>query len=244
MRSKERSTDLPNSHSYSVIIPTINEQAGIAHAIESAWKAGADEVIVCDGGSNDQTCQIAGEQECKLVHSEAGRAVQLNEGARAATGDVLLFVHADNSLPHGACRQIDSAFANPDLLWGAFRQRIDSKRWVYRWIERGNAARIRWRSMAYGDQGIFVRRPIFQDIGGFDHVRLLEDVLLSQRLRKLVKPVLLPGPLIVSDRRWETRGVIRQTLANWRILIRFNLGVSPDHLAQEYLPHQDNSSSI
>ncbi|MCO6456540.1 MAG: TIGR04283 family arsenosugar biosynthesis glycosyltransferase [Pirellulaceae bacterium] len=221
----------------SLVIPVINELACIAAAVDSGWRAGVDEVLVVDGGSTDGTWQLLERLNCRSLRSPAGRAAQQNAGAASARGDVLLFQHADNRLSPRAADQIREALGNPRRLCGAFRQRIDSPRRVYRCLEWGNAWRVRWQGMPYGDQGIFVRREIFQQLGGFPEVPLMEDVLLMRRLRRLAWPVLLPGPLLVSPRRWERHGVVRQTMRNWSLLAALRLGVSPARLAAWYRRH-------
>ena len=221
----------------SVIIPALNEAANIAAAIDGAWQAGAHEVIVVDGGSADGTLEIATRQKCLALSSVRGRAVQQNVGARRASGDVLLFLHADTWLAAGGVGQIVEAMQPARVVAGAFRQRIDAAGVLYRLLERGNALRARW-GRPYGDQGIFVRREVFERVGGFPEVRLLEDVLFVRQLRRLGRLALLPGPLHVSARRWRRHGVVRQTLRNWRILAAAKLGVSPDQLAGLYPPHE------
>jgi len=158
----------------------------------------------------------------------------MNAGAAASRGDVLLFLHADNWLAPDAADQVRRAVAEANVLGGAFLQRIDADGWRYRMLERGNAWRVERLWMPYGDQGIFMRRETFARLGGFPEVRLMEDLLLMRRFRCLSRPVLLPGPLHVCARRWQQRGVIRQTLRNWLLLTAERLGVSPDRMARFY----------
>lgn len=200
--------------------------------------AGADEVFVVDGGSTDGTAAVAESSAARVLHSSPGRAVQMNLGAKASTGEVLLFLHADNWLEAGAVGQIREALTDEHVVAGAFRQRIESPGLPYRWIEWGNARRVAWWRMAYGDQGIFVRREVFEQLGGFAEVPFLEDVLFSRRVRGEGKVALLAGPLHVSARRWQKHGVVRQTLKNWLILSAHHFGVSPHRLAEFYRSHQ------
>jgi rSAM/selenodomain-associated transferase 2 len=225
----------------SVIIPALNEAANFRRAVESAWQAGANEVLVSDGGSTDETPQIAGSLDCKLIASARGRALQQNEAARLAHGDVLLFLHADCALASGVANQIERTLAKPQVLHGAFRQRIEAQGVGFRLLERGNAARVRLLGLPYGDQAIFVRRSLFEKLGGFPEVPLLEDLILMQRLRQRAWPALLPGPVFVNPRRWQSRGIVRQTLRNWRIVSAYSLGVPPDQLAGQYPAHSDQS---
>jgi rSAM/selenodomain-associated transferase 2 len=220
--------------SVSVIIPAWNEAERIAAAIDRAWTAGANEVIVAEAGSDDSTRTIAASCRCQLVESPRGRATQQNAGAAAATGNVLLFLHADTWLPPGAIDQIRAVLRDPRVVFGAFEQQIEAPGWRYRLLERGNTLRAKRFRLPYGDQGIFVRRSTFLAAGGFPHVRLMEDVLLMRRLARHGRPAILPGPIRVSARRWETRGVARQTARNWILLTAHALGASPDRLATFY----------
>lgn len=224
--------------SVSIIIPTLNEAENIGSAITRAWQTGPQEVIVVDGGSSDATTTIAAAHQCLVLQGPRGRGVQQNLAARHATGDVLLFVHADDWLEPGALEQVGTALADPRVPAGAFRQQIDAPGWRYRLLERGNAVRAgRW-GRPFGDQGIFVRREVFERIGGFPEVALLEDVLLMRRVRRHGWPVLLPGPIHVSPRRWQRHGVVRQTLRNWLLLTAATLGISPNRLAAYYAAHR------
>ena len=221
-----------NPADISVIIPTLNEQDTITESVGSALAAGAEEVIISDGGSTDATWDLAQQAGASIrVRSLPGRGIQLNAGAVHAQRDVLLFLHADNRL-HRTCLQQICQCGEP--LWGAFRQRIESNRTVFRLLEWGNSLRARYRAMPFGDQGIFVQRETYQRVGGFPEIPLMEDVELSGKLREFRRPLLLDGPLYVSPRRWDRRGVIRQTLINWSIQMSYRLGASPEQLQQRY----------
>lgn len=222
----------------SIVIPTLNEAVWIRQNIQHALALQPHEVVVADSQSQDGTDELARSAGARVVTSERGRGRQLNAGARAATGDVFLFLHADCWLEPQATDQIEAALRDETVMGGAFRQRIDDERPVFRWLESGNAARVRWRRMPYGDQGIFVRRSAFEALGGFADVRLMEDVLLMREFRRRRWRIeLLPGPIHVDPRRWLKHGVIRQTLRNWTLLAGLKLGVSPDRLAEFYSPH-------
>lgn len=223
----------------SVVIPTINEAHVIARSIELAWAAGADEVIVVDGGSSDATVEICQQNQCRLVHSPAGRGIQLNAGAAAASGDVLLFLHADNWLVENAIQQLKTLDANNDQLFGGFRQRIEHTGQVFRWIETGNAWRVQWRGLVYGDQAMFVSKSLFESVGGFRAIVLMEDLAFSQHIKKTtkVRPQLLAGPTHVDARRWQETGVARQTLKNWCLATGYLLGADPNRLAKRYRRH-------
>lgn len=225
----------------SIVIPALNEAANIAATVNSAWATNPAEVIVVDGGSGDRTAELARAAGAAVVESPPGRARQQNAGAERAVGDALIFLHADCRLAGDALRQVARALADPQVECGAFCQQIEAEGRRFRWLERGNAWRVRRRGLAYGDQGIFVRRTVFESLGGFPEVRLMEDLILMRLLRRRSRPVLLPGPIFVSPRRWQKHGVIRQTARNWLLLSAFRLGVHPDRLAAFYSPHQNSA---
>lgn len=217
-----------------VVIPAIDEEAAIGEAVRSAKQAGAGEVIVVDGGSSDRTMEVARQSGAsKLVRSIRGRGIQMNSGALLVDPNqlVVLFLHADNRLGESCLQQICQ---HPQAMWGAFRQQIDSSAWIYRWIEWGNSLRVRIRRVPFGDQGIFVLKEVFDRVGGFEEIALMEDVSLSHKLRRLSPPLLLNGPIMVSSRRWRRRGPVRQTLRNWMIQIAYALGTPPERLKKWY----------
>jgi rSAM/selenodomain-associated transferase 2 len=228
----------------SVIIPALNEAACIARAIRAAWALGVDEVIVVDGHSLDATPEIARHHGAMVLSSPIGRANQQNVGAMKSRGDVLLFLHADNWLEPDAGQQLRDCLGNPKILGGAFQQHIEAPGHLYRLLEWGNAARVRWRGMAYGDQAIFMRRDTFESLNRFPPVKLMEDVLLMRSFRQLAWPVLLPGPVHVHPRRWQQHGVILQTLRNWTLQLAHAAGFSPDRLAHFYPAHQEVSCHV
>ena len=219
-------TQLPR---LSIIIPVLDEAERIADAIQAAWRLHPLEVIVVDGGSRDATLDRA-QAASQVVHSRPGRGTQLRAGTEVAQGDRFLFLHADTYLDPDARAQL---MATPFPSCGAFRQAIDAAHWVYRWIERGNAIRA-GRGLPYGDQAIFVDRPLLDRVGGIADIPLMEDVDLMLRLRRMTAPRLLKGPVYVSARRWQKRGVFRQTLRNWCILTAWRCGVPPETLVGWY----------
>lgn len=220
--------------SVSIIIPALNEGAIIFDVVRRAQATGPQEVIVADGGSQDATAALAESAGVKVLCTARGRASQQNAAARVAAGEILLFLHADTHLAADGVRQIERACADARVGCGAFRQSIDAPGFAYRLLERGNAWRAARRGLPYGDQGIFVRRALFDAVGGFPELKLMEDVFLMRQLRRRVWPVLLPGPLYVSARRWQRHGVVHQTLRNWSLLAAARAGVHPDRLARFY----------
>ncbi len=218
----------------SVVIPTLDEAATIAAAIESVRDAG--QVIVVDGGSRDATCSIAETfAGVTVVTSAPGRGVQLASGAERCERPVWLFLHADCQLAPSALDEICKTFERaPTRGWGALRQRIDAAGFRFRLLEMGNAARVRFRGLPFGDQAMFVKADWYRRAGGFEPLPLMEDLRLSLRLRRRAWPLLVEGPVIVSDRRWRRVGVARQTVLNTLLQCGHALGISPARLARFY----------
>lgn len=225
---------LNSSRQVSIVIPTLNESATIVAAIDAARNCNPFEIIVVDGGSTDNTITLASRMTEKVYRCKRGRAVQQNFGAGKAKGDILLFLHADTLLDPDSLNQINAALQNPHIGCGAFRQRIESASLSFRIIEIGNSIRARWFSRPYGDQAIFVRREIFERIGGFPEIGLLEEIHLMRKLNRITKTCLLSGPLKVSPRRWEKNGIVRQTLRNWLLVVSEWCGVHPNKLEKFY----------
>ncbi len=228
----------------SIIIPTLNEESNIADCIESAVASNPWEIIVADGGSNDRTIEIASSQNVQVVCSKKGRAFQQNAGAAEATGDILLFLHADCRLPSTALDQIADAFETRAARIGGFRQHIAASGLLFRALEIGNAARILWLRTPYGDQGIFIARELFESAGGFPRIPIMEDLQLMRTLQRHNRPHLLPGPLVVDARRWKKNGIIRQTLRNWRLVFGWATGrMTPTELGRRYPVCNDSHST-
>lgn len=217
----------------SVIIPALNEGTQMADAIRRTREAGASEIIVVDGGSTDRTLAAADAAD-QVILSPSGRARQQNAGAAAATGDVLSFLHADCRLPLDGLSAISAALDDDRCVGGCFRQAIAGDGLGYRLLETGNAWRVRMLGWAYGDQGIFVRRSVFEELGGFPDVPLMEDLYFMKRLKRKGRLTLLHARLQVSPRRWQSQGIVRQTLRNWRYIALAHCGVPLDRLASSY----------
>jgi len=217
----------------SVIIPTLNEARRIGGLVEQTRRFGDCEIVVADGGSSDDTWFEARNADVRLT-TAAGRAVQQNAGAAASRGDVLVFLHADCTLAPDALAAVRSALDDTSVVGGCFRQQIDAGGLRYRLLERGNAARVRLFKWAYGDQGIFVRRDVFERLGGFPELELMEDLFFMKRLKQAGRIVQLDAPIHVSARRWQQCGVVRQTLRNWTLMFLAQCGVSPNRLARFY----------
>jgi rSAM/selenodomain-associated transferase 2 len=218
----------------SVVIPALNEAAGIAAAVASVRRQGPHEILVADGGSSDATAVIARPLADRVLMTPRGRAAQMNAGAAAATGDALLFLHADCTLEPGAVAEAVRLLATPGVAAGCFTMRVAADGFWFRSIDGCATGRVRLTGIPYGDQGLFVTRETFDRAGGFPPVRFLEDVLLGLRLRRLGRVVVARPRVVVSARRWQKVGVVRQTLVNWGLTALAAAGVPPDRLADYY----------
>ena len=217
----------------SIIIPILNEERILAQTLNRLQpELRGHELIIVDGGSTDASVSIA-QKFGRVVFSERGRAKQLNAGAAAATGDILVFLHADVWLEPGAMAAVETALAN-GYVGGAFRQKIDGKHFLYRFIETAANFRAKRLQVFYGDGGIFLARTHFKQIGGFPDVPILEEMGFSKALRRLGKTTLISPCIHISSRRWEEGGIVRTTLNNWLITLLYFLGVSPERLARLY----------
>jgi rSAM/selenodomain-associated transferase 2 len=222
----------------SIIIPVLNEQANIQSAIASILTGSNIEAIVVDGGSTDDTCNLARAQGVTVLSSGLGRAQQMNVGAKAATGDILVFLHADTRLPAGFDALIRAALSSETgqiPIAGAFSLRIDAPQQRLRWVEIGANWRSRWLQMPYGDQAIFLRASVFTEIGGFPELPIMEDFELIQRLKRRGSIVILPASATTSARRWLEKGIFKTTLINQSIVLGYLLRFSPHRLKQLYL---------
>lgn len=215
-----------------IIVPILDEAAGIVGALKALGPLAA-EIIAVDGGSRDASLALAQMHADQAISARRGRASQMNAGAAVAGGEILLFLHADTRLPAGADRQILAAI-DSGALWGRFDVRIEGSSWLLPLIGWLMNRRSRLTGIATGDQAIFVRREVFEAIGGFPAQPLMEDIALSSRLKRRGRPACLPGPVITSGRRWEKHGVLRTILLMWRLRLRYFFGASPETLARDY----------
>lgn len=220
---------------FSIIIPVLNEAESINQLLTHLSNISKCELIIVDGGSTDDTIALAQQHAVKLVNSPcAGRAVQMNLGAKHATGDVLLFLHADTQLPERFEELITFEINKTSKVWGRFDVRLSSEKTVFRVIEYMMNMRSRITGIATGDQVIFVERTVFDELGGFPNIPLMEDVLFSKQLKKISSPIALHQCVITSSRRWEEKGVWRTIFLMWRLRLAFFLGVSPNRLVKKY----------
>jgi rSAM/selenodomain-associated transferase 2 len=218
----------------SIIVPALNEAAGIAGALErlQPLRGRGHELIVVDGGSEDATAALAAPHADRVIAAARGRARQMNAGAAVAGGDALLFLHADTRLPPDADRMILGTLGA--RCWGRFDVRIEGRSALLAVI----AFFMNWRSrltgIATGDQAIFARRQAFWRAGGFPEIPLMEDVAFSKRMKALSPPACLRERVATSGRRWEANGVLRTILLMWRLRLAYLLGARPEELARRY----------
>ena len=224
----------------SVVIPTLNEAGALPRTLDSVAQAAigakAFEVIVADAGSRDATVEVARARGCLVVDSlRAQRAAQMNAGAACAHGEILLFLHADTLLPPGALALVSAACEQPGVVGGGFARRYDSpSRWLRFtcWLA---GWRNRWFGWHLGDQAIFVRRPVFEWLGGFRDFDVFEDVDFSRRLAGAGRLVTLKSPVFSSARRFIKQGTFRRSLADACLMGRYGLGASPHRLKKAHV---------
>ncbi|MCF4967060.1 TIGR04283 family arsenosugar biosynthesis glycosyltransferase [Nostoc sp. CMAA1605] len=218
----------------SIIIPTLNEAGNIKQTIATTQPSTNIEIIVVDAGSQDDTVAIAESLGVKVILSTPGRAVQMNTGAAVASGEILLFLHADTRLPPGFDDMIRTSLQQVGVRAGAFTLQIDASPFALRLVEWG----VKWRShfwqMPYGDQAIFITKAVFQEIGCFPELPIMEDFELMRRLKHQGKIVILATPVITSARRWLQKGILQTTLINQIMIIGYLFGVAPARLRNWY----------
>ena len=220
--------------SVSVVIPTLNEAKTITQTLLQVRKAGACQLIVVDGGSVDGTPEIARCSADLVLSSSCGRARQMNEGARVATGEVVLFLHADTVLPRGFPDLLTHALADPQVVGGRFDIRLDASGWPFRLVETMMNLRSRLTRISTGDQAIFVRRETFLALGGYPEVELMEDLELSKKLKRVGGIACLRERVTTSARRWRRDGVLRTIVLMWTLRLGHFLGVPPERLKTFY----------
>ncbi|TDI42505.1 MAG: glycosyltransferase [Acidobacteria bacterium] len=224
----------------SIIVPTLNEAETLAGTLEAA-PPGA-ELIVSDGGSADETVSIAERHGARVVTGERGRAPQMNRGAEAAAGDVLLFVHADCLLGPDARDNIVLALEDKKTVGGAFSLRIRDAGWSLKLIAATSNFRARHLGTPYGDQGLFVRKSAFDQVGGYPELPFMEDVALVRELGKIGKLVQLKAPITTGRRHWQKLGPLATTLLNWSMVLLYTIGVPAGTLAPYYRKLRNESA--
>ncbi len=220
----------------SIIMPVLNEGDGIAAALDALadLRTLGTELIVVDGGSHDATVEQAQLRADQVILAPRGRALQMNAGAEKASGDVLLFLHADTRLPAKADRVVLNGLDRSRRAWGRFEVKIDGRSPLLPVVAWLMGLRSRLTGIATGDQAIFVRREAFQAVGGFPAIALMEDIAMCKRLKRLGRPLCLRACVTTSGRRWEKNGVLSTILLMWRLRFAYFFGADPKKLARQY----------
>ncbi|ERL55820.1 Glycosyl transferase, family 2 [Psychrobacter aquaticus CMS 56] len=233
----------------SIIIPLLNEADNLPQLIAhvTTLQPAPQQVILVDGGSMDGSVTIAENLlkasletaqsaiDWQVVESAAGRARQMNTGAKLATGDVLLFLHADTQLPMDAINEVQEAMLQYD--WGRFDVRLDSPHPLLKIVGIMINKRSRLVSIATGDQAIFIKKSVFERLGGYPDQPLMEDIELCKRLKKIARPACLHSKVTTSARRWQQHGNFRTIFLMWHLRFDYWRGVAPDVLKQRYYKH-------
>jgi len=224
---------------FSIIVPVLNESATIRENLLALQRHRDDqcEVIVVDGGSIDGTYSLCDGLCDSLLRSDPGRAKQMNIGAGVSKGEILIFLHADTHLPRGfksILNSFDDTKNGDDFFWGRFNVSLSGRFFMFRIIESLMNSRSRLTGIATGDQAIFVSRKLFDSVGGFPDIPLMEDVQMSLVLKKIVSPLCVKDRVRTSSRRWEKNGIFRTIFLMWRLRFEFFCGVDPVVLAKKY----------
>jgi rSAM/selenodomain-associated transferase 2 len=226
---------LPDHPQLSIIIPVLNEADCLDQSLKELfarqWVSSNAEVIISDGGSKDGSLEIAGRYPCSLVHSNAGRATQMNAASKMARGKFLLFLHADSCLPADF-----SSFIEADAKWGFYRLRLNDGAFIFRIIENMINLRTRISKLAGGDQGLYFNRHFFDSLNAYPQIPLMEDIAICKAARRLTKPLIIKSTISSSSRRWQSNGIVKTVLLMWSLRLAYWLGVDPRRLHKIYYP--------
>ncbi len=224
-----------NNIAFSIIIPTFNEADTLNESLLDLFSKidSTDvEVIVSDGNSSDDTPHIARSFPCRVISGESGRAQQMNHAGKQAKGEWILFLHADSYLPTNWRTNISKA-----QQWGFFPVRLSGSHRLLRIIEYAMCLRSSLTGIATGDQGLFFRQSFFRKLDGFANIPIMEDIAISKKARRQIKPDIASSAIVTSSRRWEQHGICKTVLQMWRLRLAYWLGVRPEHLHRIYYPN-------
>lgn len=235
-----------HSINVSIVIPLLNEAENLPQLITqvATLNPPPQQIIMVDGGSTDNSFEVAktliealmnnrrSSIKWQVIESTAGRASQMNTGTALATGDILLFLHADTQLPINAINDIENAMVQSD--WGRFDVHLDSRNPMLWVVSRMMNARSRLTVIATGDQAVFIKKSLFEQIGGYPNQPLMEDIELCKRLKNIAKPACLRSKVTTSARRWQQNGTGRTILLMWQLRFNYWRGISPEILKQRY----------
>jgi len=227
-------TLLPNQY-ISIIVPVLNEESHIRDFLNTlqCYRKSGHEIIIVDGGSIDNTYNFCKQHVDQLLISNAGRAIQMNLGAKHAKNNILLFLHSDTILPDNADALIIKSLTNI-YHWGRFDIKLSGKQFIFQIIEKMINIRSRYTKIATGDQAIFIYKAIFNDINGYPEIELMEDIAISKLLRKRYPCKCVTEKVITSSRRWENNGIIKTIFLMWTLRLLFFIGAKPSQLFRFY----------
>lgn len=220
----------------SIIVPILNESAQLNDLLEHlrAYERSGCEIIFVDGGSRDQSFEQVQARGFSVFRSNKGRALQMNTGAQLATKNILLFLHADTRLPENADRIIEHALEDKRAQWGRFNVEITGQAFMFKIVAWFMNHRSRLSSIVTGDQAIFIRRDLFEKLGGFPVQALMEDIEFSKRLKSISKAIALRENVLTSGRRWEQKGIWRTIFLMWSLRYAYWRGASAEDLSSKY----------
>ena len=217
-------------------MPVLNEAAALADYLRplQSLRQRHCELIIVDGGSNDETVAIARSLADQVLTAVKGRALQMNAGAAVANGDILWFLHGDTLPPQNSDALIREALTKPSRIWGRFNVRLSGRHPLLRIVEIMMNLRSCLTGITTGDQGIFICRETFEQIGGYPEIALMEDIAISKSLKRIKRPVCLLQSLLTSSRRWEQNGIIKTILLMWSLRLLYFFGADPKKLVRIY----------
>ncbi len=220
-----------------VILPVLNEENALPDLLQRVRHWGAEEIIFVDGGSSDHTLQLLEDSDVIWIHGKCGRAFQMNAGSSKVECDILLFIHIDTELSSSCIEDIRRVMCDQEVVGGRFDVQLSGRHPAFRMIEWFINWRSRMTKISTGDQAIFVRSDVFERLGGFPEIPLMEDVEFSKRLKRQGRIACLHRKVITSSRRWEKHGIVRTILLMWWLRFRFWQGVNPAVLKRHYVDH-------